>query len=177
MIYQGDCTEITKDWPIQNYTIITDPPYDGGFPLDYWMTKARGNILTFCKPENQYFIPDEYLFWIKTPSTKNYTRKCGRFVEMILVKRQGITFNTLHWSQMIGVYDDKLIYPPEHPYEKPLALVERLIRIYTNASDWVLDPYMGSGTVGIACKNLGRNFIGIEKDVNYFSLAKSNLEE
>ncbi len=176
-LYYGDCIEIVPTLaPMVIGAIITDPPYDGNFSIDYWSKVAGGNVLAFCKPENQYFIPDEYLFWIKTPSTKNYTQKVGRFVEMILVRRQGDRFNNLHWSQMTGVYDDRLVYPPKHPYEKPLSLIERLVRIYTNEGDTVLDPYMGIGTVGIACQNLGRNFIGIERDEAYCEVAESTLK-
>ena len=154
--------------------IITDPPYDMQLDVSQLRRVCAGNILLFCKPENQYCRADEYLFWIKTPSTKNYSRHPGRFVEMILVLR-GPTFNVLHWSQMTGVYDDRLINPPTHPYEKPLALIERLVRIYTKPGDVVLDPFMGSGTTGIAARNLGREFIGIERDVEYYNLARENI--
>ena len=158
VLLHGDCKELIYTLPKVD-AIITDPPYDIQ-SVDFLMGICKGNILMFCAPENQYFVPDEYLFWIKTPSTKNYMKKCGRFVEMILVRRQGSVFNRLHWSQMTGVYDDRLITPPVHPYEKPLALIERLVRIYTKPGDLVLDPFMGSGTTAEACKNLGRGFIG-----------------
>ena len=155
--------------------IITDPPYDLPSTLIAPILGAcKGNIIMFCKPENQFFIPDEYLFWIKTPSTKNYSRACGHFVEMILVRRGG-TFNRLHWSQMTGVYDDRLIMPPIHPHEKPVSLMERLIRIYTNPGDTVLDPFMGSGTTGLACKNTGRNFVGIENNPDHFVAAENKI--
>lgn len=62
-----------------------------------------------------------------------------------------------------------------HPTQKPIALMERCIEICTNPNDTVLDFCMGSGTTGIACQNLNRNFIGIEKDEEYFSLAKERL--
>lgn len=63
-----------------------------------------------------------------------------------------------------------------HPTQKPVALFEYLIRTYTNEDDIVLDNVMGSGTTGIACKNLNRNFIGIEKDKKYFEIAKRRIE-
>lgn len=155
--------------------VITDPPYDIAAGDLLPLMECKGNIIMFCAPENQYFYPDEYLFWIKTPSTKNYTKHPGRFVEMMLVKR-GPTFNMLHWSQMTGVYDDRLIKKPEHPYEKPLSLIERLIRIYTNPGDWVYDPFMGSGTTAVACKRLGRNFVGNETEKDYFNLVQKRIE-
>ena len=64
----------------------------------------------------------------------------------------------------------------KHPTQKPVALLEYLIKTYTNENDTVLDFTMGSGSTGVACKNLNRNFIGIEKDNNYFDIAKQRIE-
>ena len=63
-----------------------------------------------------------------------------------------------------------------HPTQKPVDLLEYLIKTYTDENDLVLDNCMGSGSTGIACKNLNRNFIGIELDRNYFQIAKQRLE-
>lgn len=62
-----------------------------------------------------------------------------------------------------------------HPTQKPVALMEYLIKTYTNEGDTVLDFTMGSGTTGVACKHLNRNFIGIELDDNYFNVAKERI--
>lgn len=64
-----------------------------------------------------------------------------------------------------------------HPTQKPVALMEYLIRTYTNENDVVLDNCMGSGTTGVACVNSGRHFVGIEKDPEYFRIAKERIEE
>ena len=64
-----------------------------------------------------------------------------------------------------------------HPTQKPVALFEYLIRTYTNEGDLVLDNCMGSGTTGVACKNLNRNFIGIELDPEYFKIAEKRINE
>lgn len=63
-----------------------------------------------------------------------------------------------------------------HPTQKPVELIEYLIRTYSNEGDTILDNCMGGGTTGIACLNTGRNFIGIESDVNYFVTAKNRIE-
>ena len=63
----------------------------------------------------------------------------------------------------------------QHPTQKPVALMEYLIKTYTNKDELVLDFTMGSGTTGIACKNLDRKFIGIELDSNYFDIAKERI--
>lgn len=64
-----------------------------------------------------------------------------------------------------------------HPTQKPVALMEYLIRTYTNDGETVLDNCMGSGTTGVACVNTGRNFIGIEKDSEYFKIARRRIRE
>ena len=64
-----------------------------------------------------------------------------------------------------------------HPTQKPVALLEYLIKTYTNEGETVLDNCMGSGSTGVACKNLNRNFIGIELDENYFNIAKERINE
>ena len=66
--------------------------------------------------------------------------------------------------------------PSQHPTQKPVALLEYLIKTYTNENDTVLDFTMGSGSTGVAAKNLNREFIGIEKDQNYFNIAKDRIE-
>lgn len=63
----------------------------------------------------------------------------------------------------------------QHPTQKPVALMEYMIKTYTNEGETVLDNCMGSGTTGVACKNLNRKFIGIEKDDKYFKIAQDRI--
>ena len=90
-------------------------------------------------------------------------------------------------SEKVFTYNDK--YPETilsgmwennigkvHPTQKPVLLMEYLIKTYTNEGDTVLDNCMGSGTTGVACKNLNRNFIGMELDEKYFEIAKNRIE-
>ncbi len=62
-----------------------------------------------------------------------------------------------------------------HPTQKPVALMEYLIKTYSNENDTVLDFCMGSGTTGVACMNLNRNFIGIEKEKEYYDIAVNRI--
>ena len=64
-----------------------------------------------------------------------------------------------------------------HPTQKPVALMEYMIKTYTNEGETVLDFTMGSGTTGVACQNLNRDFIGIELDPEYFNMAKERIEK
>lgn len=64
-----------------------------------------------------------------------------------------------------------------HPTQKPVALLEDLIKTFSNEGDTVLDFTMGSGSTGVACVNTNRRFIGIELDEGYFNIAKKRIEE
>lgn len=111
---------------------------------------------------------------------------------------QGLTYNPRKKSRKsntegsccYGKHNDENIslyqgYPTEiievknenglHPTQKPVNLMEYLIKTYTNENELVLDFTMGSGTTGVACKNLNRNFIGIEMDDKYFEIAKDRI--
>jgi DNA modification methylase len=67
--------------------------------------------------------------------------------------------------------------PSLHPTQKPLALMEWLVKTYSEEGCVVLDPFMGSGSTGVACANNGRSFIGIEQDEAYFKVARRRLDE
>ena len=68
-------------------------------------------------------------------------------------------------------------YTGDHPTQKPVLLLEDLIKTFSNEGDLVVDLTMGSGSTGVACKNTNRNFIGIEMDENYFNIAKQRINE
>lgn len=64
-----------------------------------------------------------------------------------------------------------------HPNQKPVALLEHLIKTYTNEGETVLDFTMGSGSTGVACMNTGRNFVGFEQDAHYCRIATDRITE
>lgn len=65
----------------------------------------------------------------------------------------------------------------EHPNEKPIEVVEQLVATHSNPGDLILDPFMGSGTTGVACARLGRRFVGIEIEPKYFDIACRRIEQ
>lgn len=99
--------------------------------------------------------------------------------------------NHVEYKKVKKRYDPDLVQPSDvlefnvvpnrngkvHPTQKPIELLEWLINTYSNENDLVLDNTMGSGSTGVACKNLNRDFIGIEKDEKYFGIAKQRIEE
>lgn len=64
----------------------------------------------------------------------------------------------------------------KHPCQFPENMIERIVKACSNINDTLLDPFLGSGTTGVVAKRLGRNFIGIEKDENYYQIAKERIE-
>lgn len=160
--------------------IISDPLYDedlGPEAMNELRRVCKGNIILFCNPQNRYtgIRADEIAFWMKPTSTKNYSRHIGRFVEEILIERNGDTFNSgLHWSNYTGVYTD-LVLRGHHPFSKPVSLISRLIEIYTRPGDIILDPFMGGGTTLIAAQLTGRQSIGIEFILSTYQVVLDRL--
>jgi site-specific DNA-methyltransferase (adenine-specific) len=105
-------------------------------------------------------------------------------------KKGGVHKSSQCYGEYKSIYTESDTYYPKnylefsnanqtkklHPTQKPVALLEYLIKTYTNENDTVLDFTMGSGSTGVACKNLNRDFIGIELDQEYFKIAKERIE-
>jgi site-specific DNA-methyltransferase (adenine-specific) len=88
------------------------------------------------------------------------------------------TFNLWEGSKYkSNILKYKKDYNGYHPTQKPVLLLEDLIKTFSNENDLVVDLTMGSGSTGVACKNTNRNFIGIEQDENYFNIAEQRIKE
>lgn len=85
--------------------------------------------------------------------------------------------STDRYPRSIQVFSTDTQISSLHPTQKPIALLQYLIKTYTDEDEWVLDNCMGSGSCGVACCATKRNFIGIELDENYFEIAKKRIEE
>lgn len=85
--------------------------------------------------------------------------------------------STERYPRSIQVFSTDTQKSSLHPTQKPVALLEYLIRTYTNEHETVLDSCMGSGSTGVACVNTNRNFIGMELDERYFQIAKKRIYE
>ena len=108
----------------------------------------------------------------------NYDHYCGDSNHLSLMKKQSKRYDP-NWVQPSDVLEFNVVPNRNgklHPTQKPIELLEWLVKTYSNEGDLVLDNCMGSGTTGVACKNLNRNFIGIELDTNYFNIAKNRIE-
>ena len=96
---------------------------------------------------------------------------------IVLIREKGTFFS--HHKQMDDFRKFFLTNckPGLHPAEKPLALIERFIKISSQQGETILDPFMGCGTTGVACVNLNRNFIGMEIDEKYYQIAVKRIED
>lgn len=88
------------------------------------------------------------------------------------VKRNSVKWIAREWNGLLGKEKKR-----EHATQKPLKIMAWLVETYTNIGDTVLDPFMGSGTTGVACVQTGRNFIGCEIEPQYFEIARKRIAE
>lgn len=99
--------------------------------------------------------------------------------EMVMIAHK--TGGRIRWNPDAGTVANIISQMPPrerlHPNEKPIELIERLVSIHTSEADTVCDPFMGSGTTGVACAKLGRKFIGIELEPKYFDIACRRIDE
>lgn len=100
--------------------------------------------------------------------TTNYKTKSNK--DIVSENKNGTRYpiNILKYKHDVGGY---------HPTQKPVALLEYLVKTYTNEDETVLDNTMGSGSTGVACMNTKRNFIGIEMDSEYYEIADKRIKE
>ena len=140
------------------------------------------NIIVFYKKQCLYN-------YIKEPRDMTEESKKRMNYDFTTVKGENVVQNGLKKVQFIPE-DKNLAYPKTvkyfkniannskervHPTQKPVALMEYLVKTYTNEGDTVLDFTMGSGSTGVACLNINRKFIGIELDENYFEITKNRI--
>jgi DNA modification methylase len=141
--------------------------------------KTVENVIVFYKNQPTY-IPQKSKYYGKPVTNK--IGEDARWSETMSGKSpktkpfEYLDDGTRHPTQVLRFNRDnprKLL----HPTQKPVALLEYLIKTYTNEGETVLDNCMGSGSTGVACINTNRNFIGIELDQKYYNIAKNRLEE
>ena len=137
--------------------------------------KAHENILVFYKKlptynpqKTQGHTPIHS--YTKYISTQNNTELYGEMKEEISGGGE-----TDRFPRSVQIFASDKQKEHLHPTQKPIALLEDLIKTYTNENEIILDNCMGSGSTGIACLNTNRNFIGIEKDEKYFNIAKKRI--
>jgi len=130
--------------------------------------KNHENILVFYK--NQPTYNPQFV------SGKSYSIVSGKGSDNYGSQKKILTNNT-GYRYPLSVLKFNRDKNKIHPTQKPVSLMEYLIRTYTNEGETVMDNTMGSGTTGVACVNTNRNFIGMEMDDNYFQIAKNRINQ
>ena len=161
---------ITSNIKMFKYCWVWDKKKGGNIQVLKWQPyKVHEDIVVFSKGTINYHP-------IKVPQ-KERTGKTYSAGEANGIKNYGDTrvYTDKHPKSIIEISNANQS-GKVHPTQKPVALMEYLIKSYTLEGETVLDFTMGSGTTGVACKNLNRNFIGIEKDEKYFEIARARIE-
>lgn len=200
-LYLGDCLEVLPSLAAGSVdAVVTDPPYGINHRRGNTGDRGRGlgkHVEMLIHGDSKPFDPSPFLkfrtavlfganhyaqrlpdnggwtFWHKRPDMKENDFSDGEL----------IWDNTKHPMRYVrhmwnGVLRDSEVgHECLHPTQKPIALLQRLIEKYTSPGDLILDPFMGSGTTGVACVQTGRKFIGVEIDENYFNIAKKRIRE
>jgi site-specific DNA-methyltransferase (adenine-specific) len=192
-LHLGDCLEYMKRMPDKSVdAVITDPPY--GVGIDSWDSEipprifideclrvSRGLVLFFGAAPAQlqreilvnYPQPDRILIWnpkftlsqtgSNGMSYRYHPIYCWRFPDKSSIARDVLDTPTEghHWW--------------DHNCTKPIRIMTKIVGISDYAT--IFDPFMGSGTTGVACVQLGRNFIGCEIDPKYFAIAEKRIKQ
>lgn len=126
---------------------------------------------------------DDVIKYIET-GIKEFNYESKRKYEITARKHQGAKRGVnLFQSVKVGKIETSIMrcnreqYKYEHPTQKPVALMERIVKLISNENDTILDPFMGGGSTGIACINTNRKFIGIELDDEYFDMAVHRINK
>ena len=117
-----------------------------------------------------------FVFFYKKLPTYNPQKTTGHVRKVSKAEHKIGCKNTTDYGKSVWKFAKDVQKSALHPTQKPLLLLEELVKTYTNDDDLVLDSCMGSGTTGLACKNLSRRFIGIEKEKKYFEIAKERIK-
>ena len=133
----------------------------------------------FFKQElEKYFAIKNMIIWVKNNWTAgDLEAQFGKQYEIIFLVNKGR--KKINGERLTDVWNFDRVSGnhQQHQNQKPVALIEQCITKHSNVGDIVFDGFMGSGTTGVACKNLDRNFIGIEIEPKYYEMAKKRIEE
>ena len=168
---KGDqSTEWFDDFIRECYRILKDNSHAYIFCNEYRVSHFRDS------QEAAGFKNKRTLVWVKNNHTSGDLKgDYGNKVEYVNFMHKGRRL--LNGRRDTNILEYSRVLSNTHPTEKPVDMLSYLIEKSSNAGDTILDPFMGSGSTGVAANNLNRNFIGIELDEAYFEIAKKRIEE
>jgi DNA modification methylase len=205
-LYLGDCLDFMRTMPDKSVdAVITDPPYgikrDKGFggsqPFGGGNGKSIARIEYHGKWDSErpnkdlfdnvlrvglfsiifggnYFsdllpVGNHWIVWDKLNTMPTFS-DCE--LAWTNVKRNSVKKITREYNGLIGREEERY-----HATQKPVSVMKQIICNYTSDGDTIFDPFMGSGTTGVACVQTGRNFIGCEIDPGYFAIAEKRIKD
>jgi DNA modification methylase len=184
----GDCLEEMKKFDDKSFDIVfTSPPFkEKDVITDYWPTydswykemyRVTDKVLIIIHSATKInklitdYPPKRMMIW-----GKGFSRMAWRFNPILVYQiSDEYKVNKYIWSDTIGV-PSLCGSNKAHVYQDPLVLYDTVLKMFKGCTS-VLDPFMGSGTTGAACANLGLDFTGIEKDESYFTVAIHRLDD
>ena len=191
-IVKGGCTNKavkysgTNHDELKNGTLFNknEINFNDWIPKLYDKIKDGGHVYIMCNDRNMREVLNvaheskfkllNILTWKKTKHNPNrYYLKNSEFIIM-LRKGKAVNINNMGTYQVLEVPN---VDKKTHPSEKPVDLMKILVENSSKLNDVVFDPFMGTGSVGVACMNANRKFIGVELDEKYFEIAKQRIED
>lgn len=194
-LIHGDCLEVLAGMPNKScHCCLTDPPYNVGLPYDGY-TDCRNDYRDWCAAwfgeltrmvsgsilltpgianmDMWYTIrkPDWVLSWIKSGSSGRCRVGFNNWEPVLLYGKP----TKVHTDVIVASCKITNDLKGKHPAIKPVELFIQLLDRYTTEGQTVIDPFTGSGTTGVACKQTNRNFIGIEQSEQYLQVAMNRV--
>jgi DNA modification methylase len=199
----GDCRTVTPDVPVA--AVVSDPPYGMDWNTDSTRFTGGNRDLRPVEGRDDWgdvagdsepFDPSPWLTFPKCIlwGANHYAARLPIGTTLVWIKKNDVHFRTFLSDGEIGwmkgghgVYCFRKLFPPPsrisegngevlHPTQKPLALMRWCLTLLDlSAGSWVYDPYMGSGTTGVACMEMDLNFIGVEIHEPYFRIAEKRI--
>ncbi len=184
-LWLGDCMSILPTLGKVD-CVVTDPPYGVEFRGEKWDRDIpriatelpsmfrKVAIIMGTTAAFQFPAPKWVACWARPASSSR--SKVGGFSHWSPILLYGdvkMSVDFRSWHAIANAYEPGF----GHPSPKPLRLMDWLVRELTDDTDTILDPFMGSGTTGVACAKLGRRFIGIEIEERYFQIACERIEQ
>ena len=184
-LHLGDCLAFLKGLPDHSVDLcITDPPYGIGIAKNPFRQKFQKKEWDNFIPTKEYFdeifrVSKDQVIWGGNYFTEHLPpSRCFYIWDKVQPEKFSSAMVEMAWVSKQApakMFRQRVTaFKKFHPTTKPLNLIEWCLGFFPDAIT-VIDPFMGSGTTGVACKNLNKKFIGIEKDASYFEIAKQRI--
>ena len=174
--------------------ILNDTPQTGSLmivkflELSYQKLRNNSSILVFCNTNKIDFFKQEIekagfkikniIVWVKNNHTAGDLKASfGHQYEFVILANKGRRFINGNRDNDVMFFDKVAGKEQLHQNQKPVDLLQYLVEKLSDSNNTILDPFMGSGSTGVACVNTGRKFIGMELEEKYFDIAKERIEQ